>query len=97
MKHLVKEFGQCTGTLPKDGELSKEELFTFLRPLVKKIQEELDELKEALDFSNWMRTCNATYVTIVSENPNCVGKSGVDAVVNGKLPDGSDYEWKKRR
>ena len=58
---------------------------------------DFNELKEALDFSNWMRTCNATYVTIVSENPNCVGKSGVDAVVNGKLPDGSDYEWKKRR
>lgn len=49
MKHLVKEFGQCTGTLPKDGELSKEDLFIFLRPLVKKIQEELDEFEDALN------------------------------------------------
>jgi hypothetical protein len=37
------------------------------------------------------------FITMVSENPDCVGKQGVDSVVDGKLPDGNDYEWKKRR
>jgi hypothetical protein len=34
---------------------------------------------------------------MVSEDPNSVGKPGVDEIVNGKLPDGTNYEWKKRR
>jgi hypothetical protein len=56
-----------------------------------------EKLNDALLFSSWMRTCNATFVTMVSENPDSVGKSGVDEIVNGKLPDGTNYEWKKRR
>ena len=43
------------------------------------------------------RQSRYSYVTLMSENPNCVGKPGVDTVVDGKLPDGSNYEWKKRR
>lgn len=38
-----------------------------------------------------------SFVTMVSENPNCVGKQGVDSVIDGKLPDGNNYEWMKRR
>lgn len=55
------------------------------------------ELSEALLFSKWMRTCNATFVTMVSENPDSVGKPGVDSIVDGKTPDGHVYDWKKRR
>ena len=35
------------------------------------------------------------FVTMVSQNPMSVGKPGVDAVVNGKTPDGHDYTWSK--
>jgi hypothetical protein len=36
-----------------------------------------------------------TFVTMVSENPNSVGKSGVDEVKDGKCPDGVAYDWNK--
>lgn len=56
-----------------------------------------EKLTDALLFSKWMRTCNATFVTMVSENPDSVGKPGVDSIVDGKTPDGHVYDWKKRR
>lgn len=37
------------------------------------------------------------HVTLSSENPDQIGKMGVQSVENGKLPDGSDYTWKMRR
>jgi len=37
------------------------------------------------------------FITMSSEIPECVTRLGVDAVVNGKTPDGNDYTWKKRR
>jgi hypothetical protein len=30
---------------------------------------------------------------MVAEDPSHIGKPGVDAVVDGKTPDGHDYEW----
>lgn len=54
-------------------------------------------LSSALSISADMRNRGMTFVTMVSENPDVIGKPGVDAVVNGKLPDGTDYTWKKRR
>jgi len=56
-----------------------------------------EDLNEALKCSKVCRDNGYTFVTLVSENLNCVGKQGVDSVVDGKLPDGNDYEWKKRR
>jgi hypothetical protein len=35
------------------------------------------------------------FVTMVSEDPNHVGKPGVDSVVDGKTPDGVAYTWNK--
>jgi hypothetical protein len=32
---------------------------------------------------------------MVAEDPNQIGKPGVDAVVNGKTPDGQDYDGSK--
>jgi hypothetical protein len=32
---------------------------------------------------------------MASENAQSVGRPGVDAVVNGKTPDGHDYDWSK--
>ena len=36
-----------------------------------------------------------TFVTMVSENPDSVGRPGVDSVVDGKTPDGVAYTWNK--
>ncbi|CAB4138235.1 hypothetical protein UFOVP328_428 [uncultured Caudovirales phage] len=43
------------------------------------------------------RNTRYSFVTMVSEDPNSVGRPGVDEIKNGVLPDGHDYEWKKRR
>lgn len=59
--------------------------------------QDFEDLTSALQHSKYLRDVGRQFVTMVSENPNCVGKQGVDAVVDGKLPDGNDYEWKKRR
>ena len=56
-----------------------------------------DELKVALDYAQMLRSCGYDFVTMCSQDPNSVGKPGVDSVVDGKLPDGLDYTWMKRR
>lgn len=37
------------------------------------------------------------YVTITGSGMEIVGIFGADSVNNGKLPDGTDYTWYKRR
>ena len=59
--------------------------------------EEYDEMAMALQVANGLRQDGFRFVTMVSENPNSVGKPGVDSVVDGVLPDGNIYEWKMRR
>ena len=59
--------------------------------------EEYLEMVEALTRANHMRTIGRAYVARVGENPNQVGRMGVDAVVDGKLPSGEDYTWRMRR
>jgi topoisomerase IA-like protein len=54
-------------------------------------------LNRALQISEEKRREGFTFVTMVGENPNSIGKPGVDSVVDGKLPDGLDYTWMKRR
>ena len=55
-------------------------------------------LSEALKLAEGLRRqVRYSFVVMASEDPNCVGKQGVDGIVNGKLPDGKDYEWMKRR
>jgi len=57
-----------------------------------------DTLTEALLLTEGLRrNTRNSFIVMTSENPDCVGKQGVDSVVDGKLPDGNDYEWKKRR
>ena len=56
-----------------------------------------DCMADALKKTQELRNSGATFVTMVSENVNQVGKMGVDAVVDGVLPDGTEYTWKKRR
>jgi hypothetical protein len=38
-----------------------------------------------------------TFVTMVSEDPNSIGRPGVDSIEDGLLPDGTEYTWRKRR
>lgn len=59
--------------------------------------EDFIEMVEALTQANHLRNAGRAYVVMASENPNQVGKMGVDAVVDGKLPSGEDYTWKMRR
>lgn len=54
-------------------------------------------LTGALKISEEKRKEGFTFVTMVSEDPNSVGKPGVDQIVDGVLPDGNIYEWKMRR
>jgi hypothetical protein len=53
------------------------------------------DLVQALQITKDKRDAGYTFVTMVSENPHSVGKPGVAAVVDGKTPDGQDYDWSK--
>lgn len=59
--------------------------------------EDYIEMVEALTQANHLRSIGRAYVTMVGENPNQVGKMGVDSVEDGKLPSGEEYTWKMRR
>jgi len=57
--------------------------------------EELTDLLLSLKFAEVLRKRQfagekISHITLMSENPNSVGKPGVDVV-------GPDYDWKKRR
>lgn len=59
--------------------------------------EDYAEMIEALTQANHLRNIGRAYVAMVSENPNQVGRMGVDAVKDGRLPSGEDYTWRMRR
>ena len=44
--------------------------------------EEYDDLSTALQVTNSLRHDGFTFVTMVSENPNCTSKPGVDTVTD---------------
>ena len=54
-------------------------------------------LTDALYITEVFRKKGMSFVTMVSEDPNSVGKPGVDAILEGVLPDGHSYSWRKRR
>ncbi len=56
---------------------------------------ELESLTEALRYAEGFRKLGMIYVTMVSENPDSVGKAGVDSIVDGICPDGVVYDWNK--
>jgi hypothetical protein len=58
-----------------------------------------DQLMDALAFMGEKRTeVGASHVCMVSEPEGMVGtKDAGGSVENGRLPDGTDYTWKKRR
>jgi hypothetical protein len=52
-------------------------------------------LTKALELVKEKRDAGFSFVTMVAQDPHQVGKPGVDSVVDGKTPDGHDYEWSK--
>ena len=59
--------------------------------------EDYVEMVAALSEANRLRNEGRAYVVMASENPNQVGKMGVDSVEDGHLPSGEAYTWKMRR
>lgn len=57
--------------------------------------QEAAAIVEALQITKTQRDAGHTFVTMASENPQNTGKPGVDAVADGKTPDGEDYDWSK--
>jgi hypothetical protein len=57
--------------------------------------QETTDLVQALQITKEKREAGYTFVTMASENTQHVGKPGVNAVVDGKTPDGQDYDWSK--
>ena len=59
--------------------------------------EDFDDMTTALHATAVHRSLGRRFVTMVADNPNSVGKPGVDSVIDGVLPNGDVYEWKMRR
>lgn len=59
--------------------------------------EVFDDMIVALNLTQRLRNEGFRFISMVTENVDQVGRMGVDAVIDGKLPDGSEYTWKKRR
>lgn len=57
--------------------------------------QEATEIVPALQIAKDKRDAGYSFVTMVSENTQHVGKQGVDTIVDGKTPDGHDYDWSK--
>lgn len=56
---------------------------------------DVETLSEALRYTEGFRKLGMTFVTMVSENTDLVGKPGVAGVVDGKLPTGETYTYTK--
>lgn len=55
----------------------------------------MSQMAEALLLMNAKRAVGFRHVSMSVENPNMVGKIGVDSIADGKTPDGEDYTWSK--
>lgn len=54
-----------------------------------------DNIDRALIHAEQARRRGFAFVTIASQSIDQVGKDGVDTVTDGKLPDGTVYDWNK--
>ena len=58
------------------------------------------DIRNALNFMENMRKqvregAKITHIVLSTEDPNQTGSPGVDEIIDGKLPDGSNYTWNK--
>lgn len=57
-----------------------------------------DQMSNALkDMELLRKDERIQFVTMASQSDMSVGKPGAATVINGKLPNGEDYSWVKRR
>ncbi len=54
---------------------------------------EFDSLDQAVAWANEL----GEFVTIKFDDMEVAGKFGADGIIDGKLPNGEAYKWKKRR
>ena len=54
---------------------------------------EFNSLDEAMAFAKEL----GEFVTIQFDDMEVAGKFGADGIIDGKLPNGEAYQWKKRR
>jgi hypothetical protein len=54
---------------------------------------EFDTLDQAMSWAKEL----GEFVTIHLNGSEIVGKFGADGIIDGKLPNGEAYQWKKRR
>jgi hypothetical protein len=54
-----------------------------------------DELMPAMALVEAQRRAGMAHVSLSTDFSHHVGKPGVDAVEQGRTPDGQDYEWSK--
>ena len=54
---------------------------------------EFDTLDQAMAWAKEL----GEFVTIQLNGSEIVGKFGADGIIDGKLPNGEAYQWKKRR
>jgi hypothetical protein len=54
---------------------------------------EFDTLDQAMAWAKEL----GEFVTIQLNGSEVVGKFGADGIIDGKLPNGEAYQWKKRR
>lgn len=59
--------------------------------------QDFTDMSLALALTQQKRADRHKFVTMVSECLDMVGGFGVSAVVDGMLPSGQPYDWKKRR
>lgn len=55
----------------------------------------VEKLMDAIHACEQFRKLGMTFVTMVAEDPNCVGKPGVDEIKDRTCPDGVEYDWNK--
>lgn len=61
-----------------------------------KCEYEDKDFSQAMKQMKNLRNQGMTHVIMSNEPASMVGKPGVDSVVDGKTPDGKDYDWTKQ-
>jgi cystathionine beta-lyase family protein involved in aluminum resistance len=65
--------------------------------MYKVIYDDIEEVFASLGLAMERAQSLPHFVTISGNGYDIVGRFGVDAVVAGVLPNGTDYTWRKRR
>jgi hypothetical protein len=81
---MIVVYGLRVGTISGDRPEVVSKVFSDIK------------LTEALSCCQRLRNDGYINVVLSSEPGDMVGSMGVDSIVDGKTPDGYDYEWSKQ-